>query len=97
VKFDYAWSGNFLLTLSRMPQFSRLENGVYAMQGDSGHGVTLTHLAGRLIAEALRGDAERFDAFAGLPHLPFPGGRRLRVPLTAIGAAWYALRDRLGV
>ena len=97
VKFDYAWSGNFLLTLSRMPQFGRLENGVYYMQGDSGHGVTSTHLSGRLIAEALRGDAERFDAFARLPHLPFPGGRRLRVPLTAIGAAWYALRDRLGV
>jgi len=97
IKFDYAWSGNFLLTLSRMPQFGRLENGVYYMQGDSGHGVTSTHLSGKLIAEALRGDAERFDAFAKLPHLPFPGGRRLRVPLTAIGAAWYALRDRLGV
>ncbi|MEJ4044791.1 NAD(P)/FAD-dependent oxidoreductase [Erwinia sp. SLM-02] len=97
VKFDYAWSGNFLLTLSRMPQFGRLENGVYYMQGDSGHGVTSTHLSGRLIAEAMRGDAERFDAFAKLPHLPFPGGRTLRVPLTAIGAAWYALRDRLGV
>jgi len=97
VKLDYAWSGNFLLTLSRMPQFGRLENGVYYMQGDSGHGVTSTHLSGRLIAEAMRGDAERFDAFAKLPHLPFPGGRTLRVPLTAIGAAWYALRDRLGV
>lgn len=97
IKLDYAWSGNFLLTLSRMPQFGRLENGVYYMQGDSGHGVTSTHLSGRLIAEAMRGDAERFDAFARLPHLPFPGGRSLSVPLTALGAAWYALRDRLGV
>ncbi|WP_147198787.1 FAD-binding oxidoreductase [Pantoea sp. CCBC3-3-1] len=97
VKFDYAWSGNFLLTLSRMPQIGRLENGVYYMQGDSGHGVTFTHLAGKLILEALKGNPARYDAFAKLPHLPFPGGRRLGVPLTAIGAAWYALRDRLGV
>ncbi|MDU5472114.1 MULTISPECIES: NAD(P)/FAD-dependent oxidoreductase [Pantoea] len=95
--FSYRWSGNFLLTLSRLPQFGRLENNVYFMQGDSGHGVTCTHLAGKLICEALRGDAERFDAFAKLPHLPFPGGRRFKVPLTAMGAAWYALRDRLGV
>ncbi|MBP2167454.1 gamma-glutamylputrescine oxidase [Erwinia toletana] len=97
VSFSYRWSGNFLLTLSRMPQFGRLENNVYYMQGDSGHGVTCTHLAGKLIAETLRGDAERFDAFATLPHLPFPGGRRFQIPLTVMGAAWYALRDRLGV
>ncbi|MFB4356477.1 FAD-binding oxidoreductase [Pantoea sp. BS_4] len=97
VKIDFAWSGNFLLTLSRMPQFGRLEKNVYFMQGDSGHGVTCTHLSGKLISEVLRGDAERFDAFAKLPHLPFPGGRRFKVPLTAMGAAWYALRDRLGV
>ncbi|WP_346825664.1 NAD(P)/FAD-dependent oxidoreductase [Serratia inhibens] len=96
VRIDYRWSGNFLLTLSRMPQFGRLENNVYYMQGDSGHGVTCTHLAGKLIAEVLRGDAERFDAFARLPHLPFFGGRQFRVPFTALGAAYYALRDRLG-
>lgn len=97
LRFDYAWSGNFLLTLSRMPQMGRLENGVLYIQGDSGHGVTFTHLAGKLVAEALQGKPQRFDAFAKIPHLPFPGGRRLQVPLTAIGAAWYALRDRLGV
>ncbi|EFJ83640.1 hypothetical protein HMPREF9534_00286 [Escherichia coli MS 69-1] len=50
-----------------------------------------------MIAELLRGDAERFDAFANLPHYPFPGGRTLRVPFTAMGAAYYSLRDRLGV
>lgn len=97
VKLSYRWSGNFLLTLSRMPQFGQLEKNVFFMQGDSGHGVTCTHLSGKLIAEVLRGQAERFDAFARLPHLPFPGGRRFKVPLTAMGAVWYALRDRLGV
>jgi gamma-glutamylputrescine oxidase len=59
--------------------------------------VTCTHLAGRLISELLRGNAERFDAFAGLPHYPFPGGRSLRIPFTSMGAAYYSLRDRLGV
>ena len=97
VKIDYRWTGNFLLTLSRMPQFGRLDNNIYYMQGYSGHGVTCTHLAGRLISELLRGDAERFDAFAKLPHYPFPGGRSLRIPFTAMGAAYYSLRDRLGV
>ena len=97
IKFDYAWSGNFLLTLSRMPQIGRLDNGVFYIQGDSGHGVTFTHLAGKLACEAIKGQPQRFDAFAKIPHLPFPGGHRFRIPLTAIGAAWYSLRDRLGV
>ncbi|KNC08226.1 gamma-glutamylputrescine oxidoreductase [Pantoea sp. RIT-PI-b] len=97
IKISHRWSGNFLLTLSRMPQFGQIEKNAFFMQGDSGHGVTCTHLSGKLIAEVLRGHAERFDAFAKLPHLPFPGGRRFKVPLTAMGAVWYALRDRLGV
>lgn len=50
-----------------------------------------------ILAEALRGQAERFDAFAGLPHYPFPGGKLFRVPFTAIGAWYYSLRDKLGV
>ena len=96
VKIDYAWTGNFLLTLSRLPQVGRLGDNIYYSQGCSGHGVTFTHLAGQVLAQALRGQAERFDAFAGLPHYPFPGGQLLRTPLTAMGAWYYSLRDRLG-
>ncbi len=97
VKIDYAWTGNFLLTLSRLPQVGRLGDNIYYSQGCSGHGVTYTHLAGRVLAEALRGQAERFDAFADLPHYPFPGGRLFQVPFSAIGAWYYTLRDKLGV
>jgi hypothetical protein len=63
VKIDYAWTGNFLLTLSRLPQVGRIGDNIYYSQGCSGHGVTYTHLAGKM-AESLRGQAERFDAFA---------------------------------
>lgn len=97
VKVDYRWSGHFLLTLSRLPQFGRLEPNIYYMQGYSGHGVTCTHLAGKLLSEILTGQAERFDAFANLPHLPFFGGRRFQVPFSAMGAVYYSLRDKLGV
>ena len=96
VSIDYAWTGNFLLTLSRLPQVGRLGNNIYYSQGCSGHGVTYTHVAGKVIAEALSGQAERFDAFASLPHYPFPGGQRFQAPLSALGALYYSLRDRLG-
>lgn len=96
VRIDYAWTGNFLLTLSRLPQVGRLGSNIYYSQGCSGHGVTYTHVAGKVIAEALSGQAERFDAFASLPHYPFPGGQRFQAPLSALGALYYSLRDRLG-
>lgn len=97
VKIDYAWTGNFLLTLSRLPQMGRLEDNIYYSQGCSGHGVTFTHVAGKALAMAIQGQAERFDAFASLRHYPFPGGRLFRVPLTAMGAWYYNMRDKLGV
>ncbi|MCY1284616.1 Gamma-glutamylputrescine oxidoreductase [compost metagenome] len=97
VKIDFAWTGNFLLTLSRLPQVGRIGDNIYYSQGCSGHGVTYTHVAGKVLAETLRGQAERFDAFASLPHYPFPGGRAFRVPFTAMGAWYYSLRDKLGV
>ena len=97
VRFDYRWSGNFALTLTRIPHLGRIGREIYFAHGDSGHGVTYTHLAGRIIAEAIDGDAKRFNTFADLRYFPFPGGRTFRVPLTVAGSWWYGLRDRLGV
>ncbi len=97
VRIDYAWTGNFQLTLNRLPDVGRLAPNIWYSHGCSGHGVTFTHLIGRVLGEAIAGQEARFDAFARLPHLPFPGGRAFRVPFTALGAWYYDLRDRLGV
>jgi gamma-glutamylputrescine oxidase len=96
-RIDYAWSGNFALTLTRFPQIGRLSPSVYFSHGDSGHGVTTTHLLGRLLGEAVAGTASRFDVFANLPYHPFPGGKALRVPLTVLGSWYYRFRDRMGI
>ncbi|MGY5451268.1 NAD(P)/FAD-dependent oxidoreductase [Agarivorans sp. MS3-6] len=97
VSIDYAWTGNFLLTYSRMPQFGRLDSNIYYLQGYSGHGLTCTHLAGKLLAEVISEQSQRFDVFASLNHYRFPGGRHLQVPFTALGAVYYNLRDKLGI
>lgn len=95
-KVNFAWTGNFLLTLMRLPQFGRIGKNMYYAQGYSGHGLTCTHLAGKVLSEVIQGDSQRFDVFAGLPQYPFPGGRTFRVPFTAMGAFYYNLRDKLG-
>ncbi len=96
-KMEFAWSGNFALTLTRMPHIGRLSDTVYFIQGDSGHGVTTCHLLGRLVAEAIGQQVSRFDVFATMREFPFPGGRMFRVPLTALGAWYYGMREILGV
>lgn len=93
-RIEYGWSGMLAITRSRLPNFGRMGNIFYA-HGYSGQGVAITGLAGRLIAEALGGTAERFDVFASLPHRTFPGGTGLRHPLLVLAMLWYAMRDRL--
>jgi gamma-glutamylputrescine oxidase len=95
-KIEYAWGGFVDITMNRAPDFGRLGDNLYYLQGFSGHGLALTGLAGRLVAEAMTGDASRFDVFARLKHHPFPGGRLLRTPALVLGMAWYRLRDLLG-
>lgn len=97
VQIDYAWSGNFALSFSRVPQIGRLGNNTYFAHGYSGHGVTGSHLFGKIISEAVNGDLSRFDVFADVKWFPFPGGRTFRVPYSVMGSWWYAMRDKLGV
>jgi gamma-glutamylputrescine oxidase len=96
-RVDFAWSGNCAISFSRVPQLGRLGRAVYYAHGYSGHGVVGSHLFGRILAEAVDGDLSRFDTFAGMRWIPFPGGRRFAVPYAVLGSWWYGLRDRLGV
>ena len=91
---EYAWGGYVDITLNRMPDFGRLAPNVYYLQGFSGHGIALTGIAGKLIAETIAGHAERFDLFARLGHRNFPGGTLLRTPALVLGMLWYRLRSR---
>ncbi|MFT3806500.1 NAD(P)/FAD-dependent oxidoreductase [Arenimonas sp.] len=95
LRFEYVWGGYVDISLNRAPHWGRLGNNIYFAQGFSGHGVAATGLAGRVIAEAIRGQSARLDAFARIPHLPFPGGRLLRTPMLVAAMAWYKLRDAM--
>jgi gamma-glutamylputrescine oxidase len=99
VPVEYAWGGYVDITMNRAPDFGRLSGpggtNIYYLQGFSGHGLALTGLAGKLVAEAIHGDASRFDVFAQLKHHNFPGGKLLRTPGLVAAMAWYRLRDLL--
>ncbi len=95
VRVTHAWGGYVDITLNRAPDFGRLERDVYYLQGFSGHGIALTGIAGKLVAEAMTATSERFDVFTRIPHREFPGGPWFRRPALVLAMLYYRLRDLL--
>ena len=95
VPVEFLWGGFVDISMNRAPDFGRLGQNVYYLQGFSGHGVALAGLGGQLVAQAVAGQAERFDVFASLQHRRFPGGPLLRKPSLVLGTLYHRLRDLL--
>ncbi|SMF15917.1 gamma-glutamylputrescine oxidase [Tistlia consotensis] len=93
VRFEFTWGGFVAITMERSPHFGRVGTNVFFAQGYSGNGVAMSAIAGRVLAEAIGGQAERFDVFARLPHTTFPGGKLLRTPTLALAMLWFRLKD----
>ncbi len=99
-RIDFEWGGMIGIGANRLPQIGKLKDqpNVYHAQAYAGHGINATHLAGKLLAEAISGQhSTGFDIFAKVPHMTFPGGPHLRSPLLALGMLWYRLREAVGL
>lgn len=95
VKLDYGWDGTLAITWPRMPHVGRIDGNVYFAHGYSGQGVAIASHMGALIADAIHGQAAKFDVYGSLKIPKLPGGALLRRPLLTAALLWYGLRDRL--
>lgn len=93
VLITHAWGGTVGITRTRMPHFGRLNARTLFAYGYSGHGVALSVMGGKLLAEAALGKSERFDLMASVPAKPFPGGQALRPSLVAATLLGLKLAD----
>jgi gamma-glutamylputrescine oxidase len=91
----HAWGGFVDITMNQAPDFGRLGDNIYYLQGFSGHGLAMSGIAGKLVAETIAGQAERFDLLARIKHHAFPGGALMRMPALVLGMLYYRLRDLL--
>jgi Glycine/D-amino acid oxidases (deaminating) len=94
-KSSIGWGSFVCITMKRLPHLGKIGPNTFFAHGFSGHGVALTGMAGRVMAEANAGTAERFDVMAKIPHQQFPGGRLFRTPALVLAMAWYRMRDLL--
>ena len=96
VKIDYQWGGMIGIGANRLPQVGKLADhpNVFYAQAYAGHGINATHLAAKLLGEAVSGQASYgFELFDRVPHMTFPGGKHLRAPLLALGMAWEQMKE----
>ncbi|WP_296659585.1 FAD-binding oxidoreductase [Paraburkholderia sp.] len=94
-RVDYAWGGFVDVTRNRAPDFGAIDPNYYYVQGFSGHGVALTGIAGRSVAQAIAGESAAFDLFARLRHARFPGGPAWRRPALEIGMLYHRVMEML--
>ena len=93
ITIDYQWGGMIGIGANRLPQIGKLDHNIYFAQAYSGHGVNVTHMAARLLAEAINGESKRIDYFNRVRHMSFPGGKYLRSPLLALGMMYHKMMD----
>ena len=93
VKIDYSWGGLIGISRNRIPQLGRLTPNVYYAQAYSGQGIAMANMLGTLVAEAIDGQASRYDVFARIKHSKFPGAGRMRSTILTLGMLYYAVLD----
>tara|TARA_R110001583_G_scaffold46761_14_gene146594 strand:- start:2506 stop:3810 length:1305 start_codon:yes stop_codon:yes gene_type:complete len=93
INIDYQWGGMIGIGANRLPQIGRLDNNIFYAQAYSGHGVNVSHMAARLLAEAIHGESDRIKHFEQVKHFAFPGGKHLRSPLLALGMMYHKMLD----
>ena len=61
----------------------------------SGHGLAMSVMAGKMIAEKILEKSNRFDMFNQIKHLKIPGGNILRRPIYSSAIIYYRAIDFL--
>ena len=95
VRIDFEWGGMIGSVPNRIPALGRIKSNVYDCQGDSGHGVNVTHIMGEVVADAIGGTMEKFDLFANMKHFRIPGSQWMGNQIIALGMLYYRLKDLL--
>jgi gamma-glutamylputrescine oxidase len=93
----FGWGGLIDISMNRMPDFNYADDSkrvIYA-QGFSGSGIVATNAAAKVISDTILGNTEDLALFQRIRHLPFPGGKLLRGPVTAAGMLYHRLLDML--
>lgn len=91
---DYQWTGMAGITINRIPQFGKLSDNVFYLQGYSGHGIATSHIAAEITANAIAGSTDEFELMSSFRHIRVPLGDIAGQSLLALGMFYYQCKER---
>ena len=91
------WSGHVAITANRFPHIGAINRDIYFAQGYSGHGLALTTMVGKMLAQTLVSDNSNFPLFEKIYHRNFPGFGVIDTPLLVLAMSYFKIKDFLGL
>ena len=95
-KIEFSWGGTLAISVNRLPVFGTLMNNkLYYAHAYSGHGLAMSVMGGKMIAEKILDKNNHFNKFTEINHIKIPGGDLLRRPNYSAAILYYRFRDYL--
>ena len=91
------WSGHVAITVNRFPHIGFLDKNIIFTQGYSGHGLALTTMVGKMIAEVLESENNDIKLFENFIHRDFPGFGVIDTPLLVLAMSYYKMKDLINL
>ncbi len=89
------WSGHVAITVNRFPHIGSIDNNIFFAQGYSGHGLAITTMVGKMLAEVISNQDNNMSLFEKFKHKNFPGFGIIDKPLLVLAMSYFKLKDHL--
>ena len=89
------WSGHVAITVNRFPHIGSIDNNIFFAQGYSGHGLAITTMVGKMLAEVISYQNNNLSLFEKFKHKNFPGFGIIDKPLLVLAMSYFKLKDHL--
>ena len=91
------WSGYVAITVNRFPHIGSIDNNIFFAQGYSGHGLAITTMVGKMLAEVISYQNNNLSLFEKFKHKNFPGFGIIDKPLLVLAMSYFKLKDHLSL
>ena len=91
------WSGHVAITVNRFPHIGSIDNNIFFAQGYSGHGLAITTMVGKMLAEVISNQNNNLSLFEKFKHKNFPGFGVIYKPLLVLAMSYFKLKDHLSL
>ena len=89
------WSGHVAITVNRLPHIGSIDKNILFAQGYSGHGLAITTMVGKMLAEVVLTQNSSFELLKKIEHKNFPGFGIIDTPLLVLAMSYFKLKDLL--